>query len=187
MGKRVCPWWLGYLLASPVRRWISDDPHKLLAPYVREGMTVLEPGPGMGYFTVELARLVGPAGRVIAVDIQPKMLNGLRRRAAKAGLLDRIDVRTATPDSMGLEDLAGAADFTVAFAVVHEMPAAESFFHQVAAASRIGAQLLLAEPSGHVNPAEFDAELQAAAAAGFVVADRPSVRRSRAALLAKRA
>ena len=69
MGKRVCPWWLGYLLASRIRRWISDDPRKLLAPYVREGMTVFEPGPGMGYFTVELARLVGPVGRVVAVDV----------------------------------------------------------------------------------------------------------------------
>jgi ubiquinone/menaquinone biosynthesis C-methylase UbiE len=37
-------------------------------------MTVLEPGPGMGFFTLELARRVGAPGRVIAVDIQPKMI-----------------------------------------------------------------------------------------------------------------
>jgi len=81
MPCRVCPWWLGYLLASPVRR-LLQDPRKLLGPYVREGMTVLEPGPGMGFFTLEIARLVGPSGRVVAVDIQPRMLSSLRRRSA---------------------------------------------------------------------------------------------------------
>jgi predicted methyltransferase len=60
---RVCPWWLGYLLASPLRR-LRHDPSPILAPYLREGMTVLEPGPGMGFFTLELARRVGPSGRV---------------------------------------------------------------------------------------------------------------------------
>jgi hypothetical protein len=60
MPGRVCPWWLGYLLASPMRRWL-ENPTKLLAPYVQQGMTVLEPGPGMGFFTLEPARLVGQA------------------------------------------------------------------------------------------------------------------------------
>ena len=66
MSHTVCPWWLGYVLASPLRR-LFLDPVKLLSPYVQAGMTVLEPGPGMGFFTLELARLVGPAGRVVAV------------------------------------------------------------------------------------------------------------------------
>ena len=53
MAEWVCPWWLGYFLASPIRRWMQD-PAKILAPHVREGMIVLEPGPGMGFFTLEL-------------------------------------------------------------------------------------------------------------------------------------
>jgi hypothetical protein len=44
MAHRVCPWWIGYLLANPLRRWLGQDPAKILSPYVREGMTVLEPG-----------------------------------------------------------------------------------------------------------------------------------------------
>jgi len=67
MSTHVCPWWLGPLLASPVRKLVQD-PARILAPHVREGMTVLEPGPGMGFFTIELARRVGPRGRVIAVE-----------------------------------------------------------------------------------------------------------------------
>ncbi len=185
MAKPVCPWWLGRLLASPLRRLISDSPRTLLAPYVRDGMTVLEPGPGMGYFTPELARLVGATGRVIAVEVQPKMLSGLQRRLAKAGLLDRIDARLVTPDSMGLADLGEAIDFTLAFAVVHEMPEAASFFAQVAAASKRGAQLLLVEPAGHVSVNKFEQQLQEAARTGFLLVHRPRVRRSHAALLEK--
>jgi SAM-dependent methyltransferase len=180
----VCPWWIGYLLASPLRR-VFYRPAAILAPYIREGMTVLEPGPGMGFFTLELARMVGASGRVIAVDIQPRMLDALRRRAAKAGVLDRVDARLAKPGSLGISDLAGRVDFTLAFAVVHELPDAAAFFREAAQASKPGARLLFAEPSGHVNAAMFETELQAARAAGFAPVEAPSLRRSRAALLEK--
>ncbi len=184
MAHRVCPWWIGYLLAW---RWLrpGQDPGKLLAPYVREGMTVLEPGPGMGFFTIELARRVGGSGRVIAVDVQAKMLEGLKRRARRAQVLDRIATRLCSPDSMHLADLAAAVDFTLAFAVVHEMPSPARFFAEVAQACKPAAQLLFVEPAGHVRSRQFEDELQAATQAGFVLLDRPPIRRSHAALLAK--
>ena len=182
MAHRVCPWWIGYLLASPVRR-LWYDPTTVVGPYVREGMTVLEPGPGMGFFTLELARLVGLSGRVVAIDIQPRMLSSLKRRVARAGLLERVDARLATPDSLRIADLAGAVDFTLAFALVHELPAVEAFFVEVANASKSGAGLLFAEPAGHVKRADFEAELAAAAHAGFKLVERPQIRRSHAAFL----
>lgn len=184
MPHSVCPWWVGYLLASPLRR-LQYDPAKVLAPYVREGMTVLEPGPAMGFFTLELARRVGASGRVVAVDIQPKMLDRLKRRAAHAGLLARLDIRLAQSDSLGLAAEASVFDFVLAFAMVHEMPSAATFFQEAAEAMKPGARLLLAEPAGHVKPALFDAELASAAAAGLHVSDRPVIRRSLAALLTK--
>lgn len=184
MTHRVCPWWLGYWLICPLRRR-GQNPREILAPHVHEGVTVLEPGSGMGFFTLDLARLVGTSGRVVAVDIQPKMLDRMRRRAAQAGLLGRVDVRLASSDSMGITDLRGSIDFTLAFAVVHEFPDTASFFLEVAAASKPGASLLLAEPSGHVRASEFDSELEAASQAGFHLADRPIIRSSQAALLKK--
>ena len=183
MAEHVCPWWLGYLLASPIRKWISEDPETLLRPYVRQEMTVLEPGPGMGFFTLPLARLVGPSGRVIAVDIQSKMLDNLRRRARKAGLLDRIETRLAGAEGMRVDDFAGTVDFVLAFAVVHEMPSAAAFFGEAASALTRGGMLLLAEPAGHVSSETFAAELEAAQMAGLAEISRPPVRRSRAALL----
>ena len=184
MAKRVCPWWLGYLLASPIRR-MFQDPAKILAPYVREGMTVLEPGPGMGFFTLELARRVGPSGRVVAVDVQAKMIEGLKRRLARKSLLERVDARVTPQDSMGLQDLAGKVDLAHVFAVVHEMPAANAFFTEIVEALKPGGSCLFVEPSGHVSAAEFEEEVQAAQRAGLTLAERPSIRRSRAALFKK--
>jgi len=183
MAEHVCPWWIGYLLASPARRWMGDSPESLLEPYLRPGMVVLEPGPGMGFFTLPLARMVGPSGRVVAVDIQPRMLASLSRRAQKAGLRDRIETRLAQPDQMNLGDLKQSIDFVLAYAVVHEMPSAESFFREAAAALKPSGLLFFAEPAGHVKPQDFQKELDAASDAGFTVIHRPSVRRCHAALL----
>ena len=156
MAHRVCPWWLGYLLASPVRR-LLQDPRKILSPFIAGGMTVLEPGPGMGFFTIEMARLVGEKGTIVAVDIEPKMLEGLRRRARREGVLDRMDVRQATPSGLGLQDLDGRVDFALAFAVIHELPDQERFFADVHAALKSGGEVLVAEPRGHVKEPEFRA------------------------------
>ncbi len=184
MAERLCPWWMGYLLASPMRRW-RQKPEELLAPYIHEGMTVLEPGPGMGFFTLPMSRMAGPAGRIVAVDIQQKMLENLRRRAMKAGTLERIDTRLAQPDSLGIGDLKGRVDFVLAFAMVHEMPSPATFFREAAAAMKTGALMLFAEPAGHVKPEAFQAELQAAREAGLEVTAQPAIRRSLAAILRK--
>lgn len=180
----VCPWWVGYLLASPIRR-LMHNPLQILAPHVRSGMTVLEPGPGMGFFTLELARLAGPSGRVIAVDAQPKMVEGLKRRAKKAGLLPRIDARVVPAESMNLDGLDGTFDFVFAAFTVHEMLAAAPFFAEAARAMRNGAALLLIEPAGHVSEAEFAGQLAAAEANGLKLVDHPAVKRCLAALFKK--
>jgi ubiquinone/menaquinone biosynthesis C-methylase UbiE len=162
-----------------------QNPEQLLAPYLRKGMTVLEPGPGMGFFTLPMAALVGASGRVVALDLQEKMLEKLRRRANKAGVQKQIEARVVGPESMGLEDLRGKADFALAFAVVHEVPSAERFFAELAAALKTGGQCLLAEPGGHVSEEVFAKELEAAAKAGFQLVSRPPVQRSLAAVLRK--
>ena len=185
MAHRVCPWWIGYFLASPLRK-LRQDPHAILSPFVREGMVVLEPGPGMGFFTLELARLVGPRGRVVAVDVQARMLSGLRRRARRAKLQDRIDIRQAAADGLGVADLDGRVDFALAFAMVHEVPDAAHFLAEIAAALKPGAKLLLAEPKGHVTEPQLAATLELAERAGLSLENRPPIPASRSALLVRR-
>ena len=184
MAQRVCPWWLGYMLASPLRR-LWQDPQEILAPYVQAGMVVLEPGPGMGFFTLELARLVGASGRVVAADVQPRMLARLDRRAKRAGLRDRIETRRTQSDAMGIDDLKGKVDFALAFALVHELPSPSAFFAELFQALKPGSLLLLAEPTGHVSEEAFEVELKDAERAGFLRAESPSISMSWVALLKK--
>jgi SAM-dependent methyltransferase len=176
MAHRVCPWWLGYALINPLRR-LLEDPERLLSPLVSDGMTVVEPGCAMGFFTLALARLVGPGGRVVALDVQPRMLAGLRRRAAKAKLADRIDARLATHDSLRLDDLAGAVDVAVALHVVHEVPDQRAFFAELCRALKPCGRLLLVEPRGHVTDGDFAATLADAVAVGFGRVEAPVVAR----------
>jgi SAM-dependent methyltransferase len=96
MAMRVCPWWMGYLLANPVRR-LWHKPEVILAPWIKAEMVVLDMGCGMGFFSVPMARMVGPGGRVISVDLQPKMLAGLMRRAERAKVAKRITPTPAPP------------------------------------------------------------------------------------------
>jgi ubiquinone/menaquinone biosynthesis C-methylase UbiE len=184
MAHRICPWWLGYLLVTPLRRWLQD-PCQLLGPFVSEGMTVLEPGPGMGFFTLELARRVGPRGRVIAVDVQPQMLNGLLRRARKAGLADRIVARRPKGDHLGLDEYQGAVDFALAFAMVHEVAKPDWLLADIHRALKPSAKLFLAEPAGHVRTEDFEATLELARSTGFSLQSRPPLRRSHAAVLVR--
>ena len=183
VGHTVCPWWLGWALANPVRK-LLQDPAAILAPHLRRGMTVLEPGPGMGFFTLEAARRVAPTGRVVAVDLQPQMLEGLRRRAERARLGRHIEPRQAAPDSLGVEDLAGRVDVVLAFAVVHELPDAGRFFAEVRRALSPQGRVLLAEPSGHVSAQAFEATLAVARREGLKDEPGPAVWRSRTAVLA---
>jgi ubiquinone/menaquinone biosynthesis C-methylase UbiE len=179
----VCPWWIGYLLLSPMRRW-RQNPQRILEPWVRTGMTVVDVGCAMGYFTLPLAELVGPTGRVVAVDLQARMLRALERRARRAGVSTIIETRRCTADSLGVADLTGRVDFALLFAVAHEVPDVARLMGEIAAVLSPQGRALLAEPSGHVSAEEFEASIAAANAAGLAVVGQPVIARSRAVVLA---
>lgn len=144
---------------------------------------MLEPGPGMGFFTLEIAKLVGSSGRVVAVDVQAEMLQRLRRRAERAGVAGRVETRLAPANTLGVRDLEEKADFILAFAVVHELPDSGRFFTETAPVLKAGGTFLLAEPSGHVSEARFAEELDQARRAGLVVESNPVIRGNHAAVL----
>ena len=181
MAEPVCPWWVGYLLVSPLRR-LRQKPEELLAPYVEEGMTAMDVGCAMGFFSLPLAELVGTGGRVVCVDLQERMIRSLRKRAARAGLEDRIEMRVCRAEGLGTGDLEGAVDFALAFAVVHEVPEQARLLAEIHGALRVGGRFLLAEPAGHVSDERFAESIAAAEAAGLSVVDRPRIRMSHAAV-----
>jgi ubiquinone/menaquinone biosynthesis C-methylase UbiE len=180
----VCPWWVGYLLANPLRRLVQK-PEKILMPYVKEGMTVMDVGSAMGFFTLPLAKLVGDQGRVIAVDLQEKMIRSLKRRAQKAGLASRIETRICSSESLGIDDLADSVDVALAFAVLHEMPDSAAAILSIAQSLRSGGLFLMAEPTGHVSTEGFRQTSEAALQQGLEVVSKPVISRSHAVVMRK--
>jgi ubiquinone/menaquinone biosynthesis C-methylase UbiE len=183
-SHRVCPVWVGYLLASRVRT-LLHNPQKILGPHVRSGMRVMDVGSAMGFFSLPLARLVGPSGRVICVDVQERMLEALLRRARRAQLADRIETRVCEADSLRVDDLAGKIDFVIAFAVVHEVGDAARFFSEVQSVLKPYGRVLFGEPRGHVPEPAFEESLSIAQRSGLTKVDTPKIARTHAVVLEK--
>jgi ubiquinone/menaquinone biosynthesis C-methylase UbiE len=175
----VCPWWLAYTFDNPLRRLIHN-PEKMLGDYVGEGMTVMDIGCGMGYFALGMAELVGDTGKVIAVDLQQKMLDIMLKRAARKGLLHRIVPHRAEATAMGVTT---PVDFALAFWMVHEVPDPALFFQELVTILRPSAKLLYTEPAFHVSQTKYNDILAAADRAGMNITETPAIRFSRAALL----
>jgi ubiquinone/menaquinone biosynthesis C-methylase UbiE len=182
--RHRCPGWAGPFMASPLRR-LLENPERLLEPWVEPGMTILDVGCATGFFSLPLARMAGGEGRVLCVDVEPRMVKGLVRRAEKAGLRDRIEPILCDEDDLGLAGREGTIDLAVAIHALHELPDIERGLRQIAAALRPGGRLLAVEPRGHVSRATWDYELEVARQIGLAVERRLDLRRRFAAILAK--
>lgn len=179
-GKHVCPSWLCFTFDNWLRKMLHD-PGKIVAPYISPGATAVDIGPGKGYFTIPMCRLAGGGGRVIAVDIQERMLKAIRRRASAAGLAGNLTTHLSRPDDFGL---AVKADFVLSFWMVHEVPEAGQFLANVKEIMKPDAVFLIAEPLFHVTKGRFENTLKTAQDVGFKIAARPAVSFSYAAVLA---
>lgn len=185
MAQHVCPWWLGYVLINPFRK-LNHPPEKVLAPHISEGMTVLETGPGMGYFTLPMARIVGYSGKIICVDIQEKMLSKLTKRAEKNNLSDRIQTRLCSPNSLNIDDLNEKIDFAFVFAVVHETPDPKWFLTQICKSLKPGGKLLFSEPKGHVSKENFDRSTSYALENDLIVTQHLQIKGTHSIILSKK-
>lgn len=87
---------------------------------VHEGHSVLDVGSGSGWTTAILARLVGPEGRVVGVDVVEELVRDAAGRLRRDGL-DRAEVRVADPDVLGAPD-AGPFDRILVSAMARELP-----------------------------------------------------------------
>ena len=153
---------------------------------LHEKMTALDVGCAMGFYSLPMAGLVGPEGRVICVDLQEKMVVSLIRRARKKDLHHRIEARVCTETDLNLSDLSNSVDFALASAVVHEVPDPGSFFDQLCSVVREGGSLLVLEPRGHVSREHFQRTVETAEKEGFALVRRGSSGGRRMALFRKK-
>jgi ubiquinone/menaquinone biosynthesis C-methylase UbiE len=166
-NKRVCPWWMGYVLLIPIRKF-SHNPKKILAPFIKPGMKVIDYGSAMGYFSLPMAKMVGKSGKVYCFDIQQKMLDKLKNHVIKAGLTGIIEPKLITGSETDFQGMEQIADFALLFAVAHEVPDQESLFANLYRMLKHGANLYFSEPPGHVKPREFVRSVNLAEKAGFI-------------------
>ena len=179
MRTYVCPWWLAYTFDHRLRNWIHN-PLRLLGNYVGLGMTALDIGCGLGFNTLGLARLVGPGGNVIALDIQSKMLEGTMRRAKKLGLEERITLLLAGPDDLRMKS---RVHFALAFYMIHEVPDKTRFLNQVASCLLPGGYFMMVEPPVHVTQKGFEKTVALAQSSGLVLEEKYKIFFGRTAVL----
>ncbi len=177
-GEHTCPWWVAYSFDNRFRR-LFQKPEKLLSDHVKEGMTVLDTGCGMGFFSIGVAKLVGPQGRVISVDLQQKMLDVMLKRAERAGVASRISTVLCKRNKLGVTD---PVDFALAFWVAHEVRDKDRFFSEIKSVLKPRAKLLVAEPRLHVSKPDFKRTVKIAQNADLKLTDGFRVGLSRTAL-----
>jgi ubiquinone/menaquinone biosynthesis C-methylase UbiE len=145
-------------------------------------MTVVDLGCGLGFNRMGLAKLVGNSGKVVALDIQQKMLEGVMRRAKKMGLENRIEPHLATENDFCLEE---KAQFILAFYMVHEVPDPDRFMAQVADNLSVEGRFMMVEPPFHVSTKDFGKSIVQAETSGLVLEDRYKILFGQAAVLKK--
>jgi ubiquinone/menaquinone biosynthesis C-methylase UbiE len=178
-GSHVFPASRAGGLQSRLRRWLQD-PHRILGPYVRPGMTVLDFGCGPGFFTIAAAHLVGEGGRVIAVDLQAAMLAKLRAAAGQAGVDERIVYHQCPADRIGTTT---PVDLALVIFVAHEVPDQAALFRELQALVKPGGTLFVAEPAYVVSNREFVRTVALAVQTGFTYSGKPRMFLGRTALL----
>lgn len=177
--QRVCPVEGAGGLDNRFRRWLHN-PENILKPYLHEGMTVLDVGCGPGTFTIDMARMVGSTGRVIAADLQEGMLQKLRKKILNSELERRITLHQCGESKIGVTE---KVDFVLVFYMLHEVPSQENFFREIASILKPQGRILLVEPPLHVSKAAFEKSVKTARDTGFIPVGKPKVLMSKTVLL----
>ena len=172
----ICPHQFAFILDNFIRKLVQR-PAKILGEYLQEGYTAIDVGCGPGFFSIDMAKMVGPHGKVIAADLQPKMLARVAQKAVKHGVADRLTAHQCEPDRIGIEQ---QADFILAYYMVHETPSPRKFFKEMQSVLKPSGKLLVVEPRMHVKQAAFDIMVSDAQANGWQAIDFPKGKGGRA-------
>lgn len=122
---------LAGVIDNPLRRRIQPPDRTAIWHGIEPGMSVLEVGPGNGTYTMAAARRIGPEGKLVTIDIEPKIIARVKMRAAEEAVAN-LDARTADVFDLPFDDR--AFDVVYMITVIGEIPTPEralAEFHRV--------------------------------------------------------
>ncbi|OGQ92961.1 MAG: hypothetical protein A2464_03195 [Deltaproteobacteria bacterium RIFOXYC2_FULL_48_10] len=177
----VCSHTHSFFLDNIFRR-LLQNPVKIVGEYLKEGDLAIDLGCGPGYFSIDMAKMVGGSGKVFAVDLQKEMLEKVRKKAKDRYLEDRMVFHNCPQDRIGLSaDI--KADFILAFYMVHETPDPEKFLSEVKTLLKPQGKFLLVEPAFHVSKKQFQEIARSVERIGFKSLGSPPKKGGRSLLL----
>ncbi len=145
--KFPMPEFLANLIDNPIRRRIQPPGEMPIRHGIEPGMTVLEVGPGNGRYTIETALRVGSAGKVIAIDIEPKMIERVLQRA-QSHEIKNLEAKVADVYHLPFED--GMFDIIYMITVISEIPEPErafgEFYRVLSPSGKLAFSELLTDP-----------------------------------------
>ncbi len=177
--NRVCPHKFAFMLDNRIRRYLQK-PERILREYIKSGDTVFDLGCGPGFFSVDMAKMVGPTGTVVAVDLQEEMFKHLKRKAKKHKIQDRIICHKCGSRDIGLDT---QADFILAFYMIHEVPDTRYCLMQLKKMLKPAGRILVVEPKMHVSEALFRSMIMQAEEVGLKALDYPRRKGGRSVVL----
>ena len=167
----ICPVWGAGGLDNSFRK-LLQNPQKILKPYIKDGMTVLDVGCGPGFFSVEIAKMLNGTGKVIAADIQDGMLNKIRKKIKGTDLEQRIELHKSDYDSIGVVE---KVDFVLVFWMAHEVRNQKRFFEELKTILKPNGLILIIEPKIHVSKKAFNTMVDMLKESGFTIIEGPKV------------
>ena len=171
--QHICPWQGGPFLAASLRK-IIHNPHRILKPYLSDGMIAMDIGSGMGFFTIPMSEITGKQGKVIAVDLQPQMLAGLQKKVQKTGI-DNITFHQCGNNSLNVKQWDDSVDFVLIMMMLHEVPDADRLIREVYSVLAPGGKLLFSEPVVHVSQSKYKKSLSMIQQTGFSITYKPKI------------
>lgn len=129
-------------LDDPAREAVQKPDEVVRLAELAEGMTVADIGAGTGYFESRLSRAVGPTGRVLALDVDPRMVASMKQRFASEALTN-VEVRLVTPTDPGLDPQ--SVDRVLLVDTWHHLHNRSAFAQALRQALKPGGQLIIVD------------------------------------------
>jgi len=160
-------------------RKLFQNPEKILKPYIKKDMVVLDVGCGPRFFTMEISKLLKNSGKIIAADLQEEMLLKLKNKIDKEKL-NNIELHKTEKNSIDLNE---KVDFILVFYMLHEVPNQKTFLEELKGLLNKDGKILISEPKFHVKKEDFEKSVKLIKDSGFEIIEEPNIFISRSVLI----